>query len=190
MRRNLNAPQFGQGGDLAGFGEAAHVGWWQIENRRGTLVDQTSEIFQALKVFSCRNGDRGGRGHFGHFIHAAGGRRRLFDPEEVIRFERFAGRDGSFGTALAMPTVDQVHFVAGPFTKATEDHFVVGDVLLRSAFFRQPHRPCPPRLSCRQIVRKPTRDRPSLPHRVAWPGLDPGLRQASSFSSCCLGGLP
>ena len=130
MWRDLNTSQFGQGGDLTGFGEAAHIGWAQIENRRSTLVDEAGEILEALEVFSCRNGDRGGRGDFGHFIHAGGGRCRLFDPEQVVWFERFAGRDRSFGTALTVATVDQVHFVACSVTKATENHFVVGDVLL------------------------------------------------------------
>ena len=130
MRRNLNASQLGQGGDLASFGESADVGWRQIENRRGTFVDQAGEVFEALEVFSCCNGDGGGRGYLGHFIHAGSGRRRLFYPEKVILFERLAGCDRSFGAALAMAAVDQVHLVACSFTKATKDHFVVGDVLL------------------------------------------------------------
>ena len=49
-------------------------------------------------------------------------------------FERFASRDGSFGTALTVATMDQVHFVARPFTKAAENHFVKGDVLLGRHF--------------------------------------------------------
>ena len=50
-----------------------------------------------------------------------------------------------------------------------------------SAFFRQPRKPCPPKLSCRQIVRTPTRDRPSRPHRVAWQVLDRGPARRLHF---------
>ena len=78
--RNRDVVGFGQGGDFARFGESPHVGRRQIEDRRGTLVDQTTKVFKPLKVFSGCNGDGGAGCHFSHFIHAAGGSHRLFYP--------------------------------------------------------------------------------------------------------------
>ena len=53
----------------------------------------------------------------------------------------------------------------------------------QSAFFRQPHRQCPPRLSGHQIVRTPTKDQPSQPHQVASPVFDRVLARHLHFQA-------
>ena len=134
MWRDLHASHFGQSGDLPCFGQASDIWRWQVENRCGTLVDQSGEIIEALQVFSRCNGDRGGRSDFGHFIHAAGGWHWLLHPEKIKWFKSFAGGNGPFGTALTVATVDQVQFVTCSFAQPTENIFIESHVLFRWHF--------------------------------------------------------
>ena len=128
---------------------------------------------QAPKVFSCRNGDRGGRSDFGHFIHAGGGESALSRADHTSMVCRSRS---PLSTALTMSSVNQVNFIASTFPKAAEDHFVVAifsagilpDIIVRIF----PDFP---------IDKSSNSNHGSVftPHRVPWPGRL--VKQASSF---------